>query len=280
MPEGPEIRRAASRIAKVLETKVIDDAFFAQPHLHNSANAIVGERVVNVTSFGKAIVTSFGNGLHLYSHNQLYGRWYVARRGSLPRTNRSLRVALHTDSHSALLYSASEIELLDEAGLAAHAYLAKLGPDALDAAVVWRDIAARLQDRRFRRRSLAALFLDQGFVAGIGNYLRSEILHAVGLHQSLRPTDLTRAQTGQLARATLEITRLAYQTAGVTNSKRRVAALQKQGKSRSEYRFMVFGRENRACYQCGNPIVRIEANSRRLYLCERCQPAAEPPARP
>ena len=149
----------------------------------------------------------------------------------------------------------------------------KLGPDALDDTVHWRDIAARLTDPHFRRRSLASLYLDQGFVARIGNYLRSEILHEAGLHPHAVPAALTRGQTGKLARATLDITRLAYATSGVTNKPSRVRALQRQGAPRREYRFAVFARDGRPCYNCESEIVRIESNSRRLYLCEVCQRA-------
>ena len=45
---------------------------------------------------------------------------------------RSLRVALHTRTHSALLYSASDVDLLDAEGLAGHPFLNRIGPDILD----------------------------------------------------------------------------------------------------------------------------------------------------
>ena len=115
------------------------------------------------------MLTRFDNGLTLYSHNQLYGRWYVRPRGQLPNTRRSLRVALHTADHSALLYSASDIAVLDEAGLAAHPFLARVGPDLLDPALGWRDLAARLDEPRFRGRALGGLYLDQAHLpAGEG----------------------------------------------------------------------------------------------------------------
>ncbi|HBO12226.1 MAG TPA: endonuclease VIII, partial [Halieaceae bacterium] len=93
---------------------------------------------------GKALLTHFEHGWSLYSHNQLYGVWRVQRRGRLPKTNRSLRVALHTASHSALLYSASDISVWRTEELAAHPFLARIGPDILSPALSWRVIAARL----------------------------------------------------------------------------------------------------------------------------------------
>ncbi|MEM9620542.1 MAG: endonuclease VIII [Pseudomonadota bacterium] len=271
MPEGPEIRRAAMRLDKVLHGQLLDEVYFGQSHLQRHAQLLEGTRVAFVTSRSKAILTHFDNDLSLYSHNQLYGRWYITRRHRWPTTNRTLRVALHTRDHSALLYSASDIELLDPPGVAAHPYLQRLGPDALDASVTWRDVAARLRDPQFKRRALAALYLDQGFVAGIGNYLRSEILFTAGVEPSRKAQSLSRGQVGGLARATLDITRRALATAGVTNPSTRVKALQKQGLKREAYRFAVFGRDQQPCYVCGSAIRRITMSSRRLYYCPSCQ---------
>ncbi len=172
MPEGPEIRRVADRLGRVLAGRALAGCEFHHAALAGSSAALEGVSVLTVTARAKALLIGFDNGLTLYSHNQLYGRWYVMPRGRWPSTGRSLRVALHTASHSALLYSASDIELLDDAGLAAHPFLARLGPDVLDPGLNEDEVAARLLLPAFRRRSLAALYLDQSFLAGVGNYLR------------------------------------------------------------------------------------------------------------
>jgi endonuclease VIII len=273
MPEGPEIRRAADRIGKVLTNQIIEDVALTQPHLHACTTRLAGQTVTNVTSKGKALLIFFSNNTALYAHNQLYGRWYIKRRGQWPKTSRTLRVALHTPQHSALLYSASDISIHAADEIMLHPYLAKLGPDALDMTVNWRAILAQLTTKRFRGRSLASLYLDQGFVAGIGNYLRSEILYTARLNPTTRPKDLTRSELGRLARATLAVTRQAYSTAGVTNTPRRVAQLKARGLGRRHYRFQVFDRENSLCYVCRTPIQRHELNTRRIYICPQCQSA-------
>ena len=50
----------------------------------------------------------------------------------MPRTQRQLRVLLETESHRALLYSATDIEMLDSSELASHPFLLRIGPDILD----------------------------------------------------------------------------------------------------------------------------------------------------
>jgi endonuclease-8 len=275
MPEGPEVRREADRIARVLLDQPLERVEFGLPRLARWADALSGRCVIAVAPHGKALLTHFDNGLSMYSHNQLYGKWYVCRRDRPPATNRSLRVGLHTATHSALLMSASHIEIMPSDALAAYPPLARLGPDVLDPELTWRAIERRLMEPAFSGSSLASLYLQQAFIAGIGNYLRSEILHEASLDPTARPRALTRAQRGALARATLAISRRAYETAGVTNAPVRVAALQRAGYRRRDYRFAVFDREGLPCYRCGTTIVRIEATSRRLYYCPGCQGSLE-----
>jgi len=272
MPEGPEIRRAADRIAAAIDGQRLAEVHFGLPRLRPFEDELTGVRVAGIETRGKALLIAFDLGLTLYTHNQLYGVWYLRRRGQLPSTSRSLRVALHTKTASALLYSASDIAVLDADGLLRHPYLARLGPDLLDPHLHWRDLARRLNDPAFRNRSLGALYLEQGFLAGLGNYLRSEILFTAGLHPRQRPRDLDLKTRNRLARATLEIGWRAYRGGGVTNPEARVAVLKAAGETRRNYRFAVFGRSGRSCHVCSATIERLEIGGRRLYRCPGCQP--------
>src|SRR5690606_3887189 len=107
-----------------------------------------------------------------------------------PQAGRSLRVALETDAAALRLYSASDVAMLRSDEVDAHPFLARLGPDVLDPALDAKAVAARLRDPRFRNRSLGALLLDQAFLAGMGNYLRSEVLYRARLRPERRPADL------------------------------------------------------------------------------------------
>lgn len=271
MPEGPEIRRAADTIAEILVDHQIETVRFGLPRLRHYGKQLKGRRIVDIETRGKALLTHFEHGYSIYSHNQLYGVWKVFAGHKLPSSNRSMRLLLQTSSHSAVLYSASDISVWPTQELDEHPFLRKLGPDIMDPSLDWRQIAARLQDSRFTRRELASLYLDQGFLAGNGNYLRSEITHHAGLHPRTRPSELTRGQLGKLARSTLGISGRSYDTGGITLPSRLSGKLQKLGVSRGARRFYVFAREDRPCYTCGESIVYSEVNSRRLYHCPNCQ---------
>lgn len=272
MPEGPEIAREADRIRAALAGQDVTAIRFAFPALARRAHRFRGARVRAVQPRGKAMLIGFDNAFTIYSHNQLYGLWYVRDAGSLPKTTRQLRLAIETPSKWALLYSASEIEILDDDGVSAHPYLSKLGPDALDSTLDVDAIAVRLEDARFRRRGLGGLLLDQSFVAGIGNYLRSEICFEARLHPDQCAAHLTSAQRRRLSRAILKITRRAYETAGVTLPLTRSRALQRAGSSWARARHWVFARARESCRRCGEKIDRFDLAGRRIYVCPLCQP--------
>lgn len=271
MPEGPEIRLAADKIASVLQGQRVETVRFGIPRLRRYAKELRGHRIQRIETRGKALLTHFDHGYSIYSHNQLYGVWRVVTGHKLPQTNRSLRLLLQTEKHSAILYSASDISVWPTEELGLHPFLAKIGPDIMDARLSWRDVAARLLEPQFSRKSLATLYLDQAFLAGNGNYLRTEILHRAKLHPSRKPAELTRGEIGKLARLTLDISRRSYETHGVTLAPRLASSLQRQGLKRGKRRFYAFGRTGLACYQCDDSIDRLEIGGRRLYLCPGCQ---------
>lgn len=271
MPEGPEIRRAADRLAAAVAGQAVVRAQFAFPALKRFERELPGCRIFSITPRGKALLTAFDNGWTLYTHNQLYGVWKIAEPGQRPDTARSLRVALETAHAAILLYSASDIELWRSDEIEAHPFLQGLGPDVLDASLDADAVAARLHSPAFRGRALGGLLLDQCFLAGMGNYLRAEVLFAAGLHPALRPRDLDEAQRAHLARALLAIPRHSYATRGIEPTPgMRTDYLAHEGE---RFRFRAFKREGQPCERCGTPIARIASQSRPLFLCPHCQPA-------
>jgi len=271
MPEGPEIRRAADQVARAIAGRRADAVRFGLPALRRHERSLTGRRVEAVESRGKALLIHFDHGRSLYTHNQLYGRWHVVKPGKPPRTGRELRLAIETRERWALLYSASEIELWRREALNSHPYLARLGVEPLDPKVRLADVLAQVQQPRFARRGLGALLLDQGFLAGIGNYLRSEILFVAGLRADRKLAELDDGARQRLADAALSLTRQSYRTRGVTNDLERATGLKATGLPFGRCRHHVFDREGEPCWSCGARIVRRTAAGRSVFECPRCQ---------
>lgn len=262
MPEGPEIRRAADNLEAAIQGKPLTEVWFAFPELKPFQAMLIGQTVVRVQTCGKALLTHFSGGLVLYSHNQLYGVWRVVKAGAQPQTTRILRVRLETADSAILLYSASDIAMLTPEQVAQHPFLTRIGPDVLDPSLTAADVKQRLLDPRFRRRQLDALLLDQAFLAGLGNYLRVEILWESGLAPGHKPQALSEAQCEALSHALLDIPRLSYQTRGQADERRHHGAL---------FRFHVFHRAGENCERCGHVIEKTTRTSRPFYWCPGCQ---------
>jgi len=264
MPEGPEIRRAADTLMEAMGGREITLAWFAFPQLKPFESQLTGQCIEKIETRGKALLTWFSNGLVLYSHNQLYGIWRVVKAGETPVTKRDLRVRLENEQHAILLYSASDIHILDADALAAHPFLLRIGPDVLDPALTVDDVRTRLLLPRFSGRQLGSLLLDQSFIAGLGNYLRVEILWQAGLTAQKKGRELNPEQQSRLCEAIVAIPRLSYATRGTME-------MDGDKYHGARFRFKVFHRAGKPCERCGHLIEKTTHGSRPFYWCPGCQ---------
>lgn len=271
MPEGPEIWRTADSLTKALKDQPIEDLYFAFDELKDYEAKLKGQSVENVEARGKALLTFFDNNHVMYSHNQLYGKWMVSNSGKQPDTNRSLRVAIHNGKKSAYLYSASDIEMLEREEVDQHSYIKKLGPDVLHPETTYEDVLRQYQSGEFKNRKLTTLLLDQGFISGIGNYLRSEIMFYAKVNPRKKLRAYSNEQKEALAGATFKLTRRSYETGGITNDPEIVEALKREDASRSDYRHFVYKRTDDRCHKCGTIIEKEKNGGRKIYFCPNCQ---------
>lgn len=261
MPEGPEIRRVADQLETAIVGQPLTEVWFAFPQLKTYEPALTGEQVEAIETRGKALLTHFSNGLTLYSHNQLYGVWRIVTPDTQLQTTRQLRVRLETASQAILLYSASDIELLNSETLASHPFLNRIGPDVLNNQLTVEEVRQRLLSARFCRRQFSGLLLDQAFLAGLGNYLRAEILWLARLLPQHRAQSLSEAQLTAFSEALLSVPRHAYRMRGTMKKYHHEAAFQ----------FEVFHRQGKKCRRCGTMIEKGTLSSRPFYWCPGCQ---------
>ena len=275
MPEGPEIRRAADRISKKIVGKEVHSVNLIYPPIVEFQEILQQSQIESITTRGKAMLTRFDCGLSMYSHNQLYGRWTVNRRSTEMKWNRSLRVEFLTNKFAVRLWSATDVEIIPTSKEESHPFIAKLGPDILDDSCTPSLIYDRLKSKKFYNRNASSLMLDQSFIAGIGNYLRSEILHQSGIHPSAKPRSLSDDKIQSWAEATKFLSELSYDTGGFTVSEKVALAGKQRGEPRRAYRHSAFCRNDLPCHYCGTEIVRIRVANRRLDFCPECQDLCE-----
>lgn len=269
MPEGPEIQRMADRINEVVEGRVLTRVEFYKPGLKQFSDQLTRKKMRGAYARSKALVLDFGSYGSLYTHNQLYGKWWTSNDQSPDPQHRQLRVLLETKAGMAKLYSASELKWMDSSDIESHPYIKKLGPEALHASV--DDILNHISQKRFSRKSLHSLLLAQDFISGLGNYLRSEILFTARILPHRTVSDLRDKEVKELAQEISKITRKAYKHKGVTVPINQYRQLLKAGYPEEPARHYVYVRDEESCYVCGGVISKDYMSSRRIYYCPHCQ---------
>lgn len=267
MPEGPEIYRAARQLHAAVTGQPIDLTLL-HPALAPRSRSLKRVSIMRVHARSKAMLTEFSNGMVLYSHNQLYGQWRIHPLGQahLPLQQ---RLIITTKSHHVILYSATDFAWLRAGREHEHPYIAKLGPEVLADGVTPAMLATQLAT--FARRNLATALLDQGVLAGLGNYLRADILFVARLSPLMRVGELTTAQLTRLAKVIHQLTWRSVRHDGVLMPMPDYKKLKAQGHGYEAARFYVFDREGQPCRACGTPISRIDMGGRGVFFCPACQ---------
>ena len=266
MPEGPEIFLASRAVHATVAQQPIQMELL-HPALKAKARELRGASIARVHARSKAMLTEFSNGMVLYSHNQLYGEWVVHKSGEA-LLNRQVRLVFRTAQHQVVLYSATEFAWLQAGAEHAHPYIAQLGPEVLDDAVSAQHIAKRLA--QFPRRVIADALMDQHVLAGLGNYLRADILFVARIDPLRKIGSLTQADLLRTGKACKLLTKRSVKRGGVTRPWAQYMA-SRTSLGFEAARFYAYDREGAPCWECVVPIARVTQSGRGLFFCPQCQ---------
>ncbi len=309
MPEGPEVRRAADALHDALAGQTVT-AFSARTKaakawLAERPGAFPGRRIEKVWSHGKILVgqtepDAAGESAYFSSHFMMWGRWHVVDPADeiAATRDRRERARIEVPGAVAVLFSAPVFEVGLGDPYAGVAHLGGLGPDVLPlggAALDTDDVHRRMMATP--ERTVGAVLLDQTVVAGIGNYLRAEILWQCRIDPWRLVGDLTGAEWACLDREIPRVCGLAYREAGRTVSEPEQARMHEPGMTYNapqpwSTRHAVFRRTNLPCLRCGGTVRQKRQTTREIedgddkqriiYFCPDCQDTTVdlPPAKP
>jgi endonuclease VIII len=303
MPEGPEVRRYADELADVLAGHPIKllsaRTKNAKLWLASRAGELNGKRIERVFARGKNVVGLIEGEYYFYSHQMMWGRWHITRGRESVVFDRRERARIEVEGASAILMSAPIFEVGEGDPFETIEYLRDLGPDALpyDAPFDFGEFHRRLSAPVNRQRTIGDALLDQTVVAGLGNYLRAEVLFIAQVSPWIKVSELSWAQQSDIAELIWIVTRRSYlHNRTVTcEMKLRMAndasLVYVPGKDYGT-RHYVFRRTNLPCLMCNTPIrqMRLESSQgylgvkpeetgeddedwkgRIIYFCESCQ---------
>lgn len=305
MPEGPEVRKYADAVDRALtgNTITIVEARTrdARAWLKDNENRLIGRRVDRVFSHGKHLIGLIEGGFFFHAHLMMWGRWLTLNftkrtkgKGTdstaLERDRRE-RARIITDRGAAILLSAPIFNIGQGDPYDQIENLKSLGPDALP-------YNRRFERVKFHRRlmtpehaavEIGAALLNQRIVAGLGNYLRAEILFACKLDPWRTVKDLSEQNLNCLMQTIPRLTRRSYERGATApnRDRERMAgdeSLVYQPGREHGTRHMVFRRTNLPCLRCKEPIRQIrqrthnpepsqndQERTRITYFCTNCQ---------
>ena len=294
MPEGPEVRRYALQLADALEGGEIlhfsARTKAAKAWLLEHITELTGQKILEVKSHGKHLYGRIEGGYGFHSHLMMWGRWFVHAGDQIVETDKRERARIATDDAIAVLFSAPIFDVFAGDPYEQIENLATLGPDIIpyDGIFDAAEFAHRL--REHPDREIGAALLDQRICAGIGNYIRAEVLFFCGLNPFVLIRDLSDEHIKCLAGQSALVGKRALAQPGVSIPEEMRARLLQEnelsyGEEIREFaaRHAVFRRTNLPCLQCGEKIrqkrqVTLKSEdedekdkSRIIYFCAKCQ---------
>ena len=120
-----------------------------------------------------------------------------------------------------------------------------------------------------KNRMIKPLLMDQSFIAGLGNIYVDEALWYAGIHPSSISSHICKKRAERLCFAIQDILSDAIQKKGTTFQNFSFGE-NETGNFKGELR--IFGRTNKSCLNCGNPIQKIKVAQRGTHICKKCQP--------
>jgi endonuclease-8 len=270
MPEGDSVYVLARRLDRALGGRTVVRSDFRVPAL--ATRDLGGREVLGHDTYGKHLLTRFGDGASLHSHLLMDGEWSVVRRGRrLPtRLMHEVRLALEMDdgqtAYGLRLHQLELVPTTEEHRLVGH-----LGPDPLREDWDLDEAVRRL--RKDPSLPLVSALLDQTRVAGFGNLWVNELAFLVGRSPW---TAVGEVDVDALLRLGARALRHSATVPG--------AFQVTTGNPRRGEDHWVAGRQRRPCLRCGTVVRMVEEvphdpDNRRTWWCPHCQPGPGPESR-
>ncbi|MBA2878438.1 formamidopyrimidine-DNA glycosylase [Anoxybacillus kamchatkensis] len=270
MPELPEVETVRRTLLPLVVGKTIErvkvhwEKIVQHPDVETFCDRLKGQTIYDIERRGKFLIFQLDD-VVLVSHLRMEGR-YIYEKENAP-----------FDRHTHIFFTftdRTELRYRDVRKFGTmHLFnkgenvppLSNIGIEPLDEqfTVLW------LTDQLQRtKRTIKAVLLDQTIVAGLGNIYVDEVLFRSSIHPERIAATLTEQEIEALHEAIVETIREAIEKGGSTvrtyvNTQGKIGTFQTQ--------LYVYGRVNKPCRRCGEPIVKTMVANRGTHYCKHCQ---------
>ncbi|WP_134764949.1 DNA-formamidopyrimidine glycosylase family protein [Nocardioides sp. 1609] len=280
MPEGHTLHRLAGELTRAFGGRRVAVSS-PQGRFADAAALLDGHDVEDAQAWGKHLFVEFAGERFIHIHLGLIGSLDVhpdvdlAVGLPLPVGQVRLRLATtdgpgggplaYADLRGAIICALVTAEQRA-------ATLARSGPDPIrpdaDPDRAWQRI-------RRSHRTIGALLMDQGVLAGVGNVYRAEVLFRNRLHP-LRPGNTLRVGQWQALWSDLTVLMAEGVVSGRIDTVRPEHTPEAMGRPprRDDHggEVYVYRRTGQPCLVCGRRVSTAVLEGRNLFWCSRCQP--------
>ena len=289
MPELPEvetIRRGLNKFIlnkKVSSVKILCDKSFIGPK-----EVILGQKIINIRRFGKALIFDFENGVSMMVHLRMTGQ--LIFRASGEESGRNYLEMIEAGDFKTTLYTEKsfagghpnesfyselpnkqtrvlfEICKEDEANSGASQVIGTLyfnEPWVMSVEEFKKNLM------RHKNAEIKPTILDQSVVAGLGNIYADEALYMTKIHPERLTSSLSDTEIAELLEAAGVVMQRSIDSGGST-----MATYVKADGTKGNYleKFaQVFRREGEPCNRCGTEIIKLKVAGRGTHICPNCQ---------
>lgn len=253
-PECPEVRILADLIrpyltdSPIIEWDIVDDKY---KKLQNEIP--VGTITTKVQTHGKLMYFSFDNDKYAYCHLMLKGWWtdIYDDKYRLSITTKAGTIYFMSGDRLAKFQTITK-EDLDKK-------LKKLGPDLMEEALNGDTLSEKefmkIVKKHFRAK-IGNFLMNQDYLAGIGNYLRSDVLNVAGINPHRKISSLEKDELRNLYNAIMSVLKEVYEKGGSIKYNK------ERGVGEIGYDFKVYDKKTDPS---GNDVMKEKMGNRYVY---------------
>lgn len=270
MPELPEVETTRRGITPHILNQTIESVTIRAPKLRwpipqSLAKELPGMQVLDVERRAKYLLLKFATGT-LIIHLGMSGRLQALSNETPHQKHDHVDFAFtngtwlrYTDPRRfgcILWTNQSPFE---------HKLLKDLGPEPFDPQFNSKYLFAQNKNKK---SAIKKLIMDAQIVVGVGNIYASEALFAAKIDPRKAAQDVTLEQCSLLVKHIKRILKLSIAKGGTTLKD----FLDSSGKpGYFSQQLQVYGRDNKPCVDCKQPILSLNIGQRNTFFCEICQ---------
>jgi len=287
MPELPEVEIITTELKKKIRKKKIKtvevrNAGTVQLPVKNFKNKVVGRKVKNVLRRAKVGIIELTGDIYLLIHLKMSGQLvYYGPKGTVRAVgghpieedfeklpNKFTRVIFIFSDSSKLFFNDVRkfgwIKVVDRAGVGE--FERGFGVEPLNHN--WTKERFDKILKKYPKRNIKQLLMDQKLIAGIGNIYADESCFCASNKPTIKVKTLKRQEINRLFSCIPKILKksIAY---GGTSARDYVRSDGRLGSFGAQLK--VYGREKEKCNKCGGKIKKIRLNNRGTHYCPGCQ---------